>query len=195
MYVIRNNTPVSLAIVWGFISWTPFLDEVNYGRLPTDVVASPALLQRHAPANKAPPLRRPEHRDRFSALWPLVRSITVSSALSRRRFGGAGGFPCRVRVPRLARAVRRRARSPARPARAPAAPPRTARARTGAAPPRRVQGALRLRVGRPPSAAGRRRETLRCRTAGRRAYTLRTPPADKAPGGRRGSSRRETPDL
>src|SRR4028119_344154 len=59
MYVIRNNTPVSLAIVWGFISWTPFLDEVNDGRLPTDVVASPALLQRHAPANKPPPpLRR-----------------------------------------------------------------------------------------------------------------------------------------
>ena len=43
MYVIRNNTPVTLAIVWGFISWTPFLDEVNDGRLPTDVVASPAL--------------------------------------------------------------------------------------------------------------------------------------------------------
>src|ERR671916_3439870 len=129
------------------------------------------------------------------ASWSLVRFITVSSALTRRRFGGAGGFPCRVRVPRLARAVRRRARSPARPARVPAARPRTARARAGAAPPRRVQGALRLRVGRPPSAGGRRRETLRCRTAGRRSDTLRTPPADKAPGGRRGSSRREPPDF
>ena len=30
MNVIRNNTPVTLAIFWGFI-WTPFLDEVNYG--------------------------------------------------------------------------------------------------------------------------------------------------------------------
>src|SRR3712207_1800990 len=115
--------------------------------------------------------------------------------VTRLRFSGVGGFPCHVRGPRLALAVRRRAHSPARPARAPAASPRTARARAGAAPPRRVQGALRLRVGRPPSAAGRRRETLRCRTAGRRAYTLRTPPPNKALGGRRGSSRRGTPDL
>src|ERR671921_555879 len=108
--------------------------------------------------------------------------------VTRPRFSGAGCFTGHVRGPRLALTVQRRARTPA-------APPRTARARAGAAPPRRVQGALRLRVGRPPSAAGRRRETLRCRTAGRRAYTLRTPPANKAPGGRRGLSRRETPDL
>jgi hypothetical protein len=53
--VITNNTPVTSAIFLCELTWTPFLDEVNDRRLPTDVVASPTLVERHAPANQPPP--------------------------------------------------------------------------------------------------------------------------------------------
>jgi hypothetical protein len=53
--VIKNNTPVTSAIFLCELTWIPFLDEANDRRLPTDVVASPTLVQRHAPANQPPP--------------------------------------------------------------------------------------------------------------------------------------------
>src|SRR5215212_5987009 len=56
--VIMKNAPVTSAIFLCELTWTPLLDEVNDGRLPPDVVASPTLVQRHAPANKPPPLGR-----------------------------------------------------------------------------------------------------------------------------------------
>jgi hypothetical protein len=53
--VITNDTPVTSAIFLCELTWTPFLDEVNDRRLPTEVVASPTLVERHAPAHQPPP--------------------------------------------------------------------------------------------------------------------------------------------
>ena len=53
--VITNNTPVTSAIFLCELTWTPFLDEVNDRRLPTEVVASPTLVERHAPVHQPPP--------------------------------------------------------------------------------------------------------------------------------------------
>src|SRR4051812_42917532 len=57
----------------------------------------------------------------------------VSSDLTRLWFGGVGGFPCQVRIPRLARAVRTRAHSPARPELSPSATLMSDRAGAGVA--------------------------------------------------------------
>jgi hypothetical protein len=54
MYVLTNNTPVTSAILLCELNWPPFLHEVNDSRLPTDVVASPTLVERHAPTNLSP---------------------------------------------------------------------------------------------------------------------------------------------
>src|SRR5215218_875893 len=53
--VIMKNAPVTSAIFLCELTWTPLLDEVNDGRLPIDVVASPTLVERHAPASLLPP--------------------------------------------------------------------------------------------------------------------------------------------
>src|SRR5215204_1534711 len=50
-----KNTPVTSAIFLVEPTWIPFLDEVNDRRLPTDVVASPTLVERQAPANQPSP--------------------------------------------------------------------------------------------------------------------------------------------
>src|SRR5215217_5817325 len=53
--IIMKNAPVTSAIFLCELTWTPLLDEVNDGRLPIDVVASPTLVERHAPASLLPP--------------------------------------------------------------------------------------------------------------------------------------------
>ena len=52
---LRKQWAVSSAIFLAEFTWTTYFDEVNDRRLPTDAVASPTLVERHAPASLLPP--------------------------------------------------------------------------------------------------------------------------------------------
>src|SRR5688572_27687975 len=57
IYVIRNNTPVTLAIFWGLI-WGPFFDEVNDRRLPLqlqpDIPSTTSMMPPAEPRSQLP---------------------------------------------------------------------------------------------------------------------------------------------
>src|SRR5258708_24173840 len=100
----------------------------------------------------------------------------VSSELTRLRFGGPGGRPCQLRVPRLTPALLTTAHNPARPQLSPAASPLNAGSGAGSAQQRRAartRGAARTRrqADRPASVAGCRRAASRCQRGGHRGYT------------------------